>query len=247
MSRRARGLVAILFAASLLVSLRGVISAQDNQAQTDQQLRERIEHREQRAEQGMEKATGANSGVAEILTHTTENAAHTAESWGRRLGLSKDASFGISLAVNFAGIVLFVWWLNKVLKVPQALRERTAAIQKSIKDAQAASADASRRLTDIETRLSKLDAEVADIRQTAEREAAAEDERVREAAEHDKQKIIDGAEAEIQALARNARRELKGYAASLAVDLAARRVHVDESTDQGLVREFVNQLGKDGQ
>ena len=188
-------------------------------------------------------AGNANAGVAEILTKTTEEAAHTAESWGRRLGLGKDASVGISLAVNFIGIVLFCWVLMKS-RLPQAFRERTATIQKGIREAQAASADASRRLGEIEVRLGKLDAEVAEIRQTAERDETAEEERIRQAAEQDKQKIIESAETEIEAIARNARRELKGYAAALAVDLAARDIRVDESTDNALVREFVGQLGK---
>lgn len=191
-------------------------------------------------------AGNANAGVAEILTATTEKAAHSAEGWGRRLGLGKDASFAISLAANFAGIVLFCWALLKS-RLPQAFRERTATIQKGIREAQTASADASRRLSEIEVRLGKLDAEVAEIRQTAERDEAAEEERIRQAAEQDKQKIVESAETEIEAIARNARRELKGYAAALAVDLAAREIRVDESTDHALVREFVGQLGKDGE
>ena len=192
-----------------------------------------------------EEGGGAKAGVAEILAATTEKAAHAAESWGHNLGLGKDASFGISLAANFAGIVLFCWVLLKS-RLPQAFRERTATIQKGIREAQAASADASRRLTEVETRLSKLDTEVAEIRQTADREAAAEEERARESAEQDKERIVEGAKAEIEAMSRNARRELKGYAASLAVDLAGRQLHVDESTDSALVRDFVEQLGKDG-
>ena len=59
-------------------------------------------------------------------------------------------------------------------------------------------------------------------------------------------RMVEAAEAEIEAIARNARRELKGYAASLAVDLAARKIQVDDPTDHALVREFVDQLGKDG-
>ena|SRR5579871_5233081 len=193
-----------------------------------------------------QSAGGANAGVAQILANTTEQSAKSAEKWGDKLGLGPKVSFGISLALNFAGIAVFVWALLRS-KLPQAFRERTATIQKSIREAQAASADASRRLTEIEARLSKLDSEVAEIRQSADQEAAAEEERVREAAEQDKQRIIEGAEAEIAAIARNARRELKGYAAALAVDLAAREIRVDESTDQALVRDFVEQLGKDGQ
>ena len=53
-------------------------------------------------------------------------------------------------------------------------------------------------------------------------------------------------ETEVTAIARNARRELKSYAATLAVDLASRKIKVDDTTDQALLREFVGQLGKDG-
>ena len=74
----------------------------------------------------------------------------------------------------------------------------------------------------------------------------AEEARIRQAAEEDKHKVVQAAETEIAAIARNARRELKSYAASLAVDLASRKIRVDEPTDQALVREFVDQLGKDG-
>lgn len=240
MSRRQRVLLAISFIALLVGA---VVFAQESQTQ-----RQRTQERVERAQQGMTpdpNAGNANAGVAEILTNTSQQAAHTAEVWGKRLGLGKDVSFGISLAVNFAGIVLFVWVLVKS-RLPQAFRERTASIQKGIKEAQAASAEAQRRLSEIEARLSKLGAEVDEIRRTADQESAAEEQHIRHAAEQDKERIVEGAQAEIQAIARNARRELKGYAASLAVDLAARRIRVDEPTDQVLVRDFVDQLGKDG-
>ncbi len=238
MSRARLGrFIAISFVAFVLI---GALAAQQSE-----DLRQRVQQREQSENQAVEQNAGANAGVAQILTATTEQAAHTADSWGKRFGLSKDASFGISLAVNFAGIVIFCWVLMKS-RLPQAFRDRTAAIQRGIRDAQEASADAARRLSDIEARLSKMDSEVEAIRRSAEGEAAKEEERIRQAAEQDKQKIIQSVESEIEALARNARRELKGYAASLAVDLAARGIHVDEPTDQALVREFVGQLGKDG-
>jgi F-type H+-transporting ATPase subunit b len=151
----------------------------------------------------------------------------------------------LSVGFNFLALFILSYVLIKS-KVPQAFRERTAAIQKGIKDAQEASADAARRLSDIEARLNKMDQEVAEIRATAEGEAAAEEARIRQAAEEDKRKVIQTAEAEIEAIARNARRELKGYAASLAVDLAGRELNIDDSTDHALIREFASQLGKDG-
>lgn len=190
-------------------------------------------------------STDANAGIGAILARTTEAAAHTAEKWGHTLGIGPKASFAISIAFNFIALFLFCYVLMKS-KLPQMFRERTAAIQKGIRDAEAASADAARRLSDIEARLSKLGSEVEQIRATAEREAAAEEARIRQAADEDRQKIVQGAEAEIDAIARNARRELKGYAASLAVDLAARQLRIDDNTDHALIREFAEQLGKDG-
>ena len=164
---------------------------------------------------------------------------------GRHLGIGTEGMYWVSIVANFVLLGLFFYMLLRS-KLPQMFRERTATIQKGIREARAASAEASRRLAEIEARLAKLDTEVGDIRGSAEREAAAEEERIRQAAEEDKRKVVEGAETEISAIARNARRELKSYAASLAVDLASRRIHVDEPTDQTLVREFVEQLGKDG-
>jgi F-type H+-transporting ATPase subunit b len=190
-------------------------------------------------------AGGANAAAGEILESATERAAHKSESWGKAFGLSHDASYALSLALNFGGIVAVFYVLLRA-KIPQMFRERTAAIQKALKEAQSASAEANRRLADIEARLAKLDSEVSEIKSGAEREAVAEEERIRAAAEEDKRKVVDAAESEIAAIARSARHDLKSFAASLAVDIAARKIKVDDSTDQALVRDFVGQLGKDG-
>jgi F-type H+-transporting ATPase subunit b len=189
---------------------------------------------------------GANAAAAGILENASEKAAHRAEIWGRPFGLGHDASFAISLALNFAGIAAVFYVLLKA-KLPQMFRDRTSAIQKALREAQAASAEATARLSAIEARLAKMDSEVSEIRSGAEREAAAEEERIRAAAEEDKQKVVSAAEAEIAAIARSARHDLKSFAASLAVDLAARKIKVDDNTDHALVNQFVGHLGKDGQ
>ena len=205
-----------------------------------------------------------NAEFGQDLTKTSEEAAEEAGkkdakvemelraehspivSWiGRVLKIGPERAYFLSLLINFGILIAFFWMLLKA-KVPQMFRDRTATIQKGIREAQAASAEASRRLKDIETRLAKLDTEVAEIRTSAESEAAAEEARIRHAAEEDKHKIVQAAEMEIAAITRNARSELKGYAATLAVDLASRKIRVDEPTDRALVREFVDQLGKGG-
>jgi len=192
-----------------------------------------------------ESAAGPNGGPEEEEENAQFKYSPVVKWFARHLGLDPRVMYWISVLINFALLVLFFYILLKS-KLPQMFRARTDAIQKGIKEAQAASADAARRLSDIEARLGKLDSEVAEIRATAEHEAAAEEERIRQAAEEDKRKVVQAAEAEIAAIARNARRELKGFAASLAVDLAARQIRVDENADHALVRAFVGQLGKDG-
>jgi F-type H+-transporting ATPase subunit b len=239
MSRRFLGRCAAIIVLACLVFGAGGLAAQNS---ADRSTAQKSEPSNASAEP---TAGDGNAGVGAILAKTSEQAAHTAEKWGQKFGLGRTTSFLVSLILNFAGIAAFFYLLLRS-KLPQAFRDRTTAIQKGIKEAQAASADASRRLSDIESRLSKLGSEVAEIRASAEREAAAEEQRIRQAAEEDKNKVVQAAEAEIAAIARNARRELKGYAASLAVDLAAREIRVDEPTDQALVRDFVGQLGKDG-
>jgi len=203
-----------------------------------------------------------NAAVGRDLAKASEQAAKSEEgeseeyaqfkysSMVRRLaslvGLNAHETYWLSLAINFLILALFFWFLLRA-RIPQMFRERTSNIQKALKEAQAASAEAARRLGDIETRLSRLDAEVTDIRARAEGEAAAEEERLRAAAEEDKRKMMEAAESEIAAMARNARNDLKSFAASLAVDIAARKIKVDDSTDQALVRQFVGNLGKDGE
>ena len=165
---------------------------------------------------------------------------------GSFIGLGPTGMYWVSLAANFIFLALFFWMLLRS-RLPQVFRNRTALIQKALTEAHAASAEATRRLGDIEARLSKLDVEVNEIRAAAEREAAAEEERVRVAAEEDKNKVVASAEAEIAAIARSARHDLKSFAASLAVDIASHKIKVDDDTDQALVRQFVNHLGKDGE
>jgi F-type H+-transporting ATPase subunit b len=193
-----------------------------------------------------EELNGAASGEAGEKEENTQFKYSKSVVWmGHLVGLSPRASYLVYWFLNFVLVVLFFVFLFRS-SVPKMFRDRTAAIQKGIREAQAASAEATRRLSDIEVRLAKLDTEVAEIRGSAELEAAAEEQRILQAAEEDKRKILESVETEVGAIARNARRELKTYSATLAVDLAARQIKVDDTTDQALLREFVGQLGKDG-
>jgi F-type H+-transporting ATPase subunit b len=134
-----------------------------------------------------------------------------------------------------------IWASRKY--VPGMFRDRSAAIQKAMQEAQKASEDARRRLSDIESRLLKIDVEIGAMRDAAEKEGAAEEARIKAAAEEDARKIVVSAEQEIAAAAKAARRQLTAYAADLAVGLARKQIHVDAATDQALVNNFAGQLG----
>ena len=126
--------------------------------------------------------------------------------------------------------------------LPFEVKVPNAATVDAMEEARQASEDANRRLADIESRLSRLDAEIGGIRAAAEQESAAEEARIKAAAEEDARRIVTSAEQEIAAAARSARRELKAYAADLAVSMAEKQIHVDAANDQNLVRSFADQL-----
>ena len=155
--------------------------------------------------------------------------------------LSVDHAYWLAVLINFAVVAGLIFWASKKT-LPGVFRNRTADIQKQIAEARQASEDANRRLTDIEARMGRLDQEIAAIRSTAEKEAAAEEERIAAAAKEDARRIVESAEQEIAAAAKAARRDLTAYAADLSVTLAAKQIHVDTPTDQALLRQFVKQL-----
>jgi F-type H+-transporting ATPase subunit b len=215
-------------------------------------------HAQPQAQQ-QQQPENPDTAIGQELSKASEKAAESEEheenaqfkysptvKWiAKHLGTNPHAAYFISLFINFGLLALFFYILLRS-KLPAMFRNRTAGIQQGIREAQAASADATQRLNAIEARLAKLDTEIAGLRTEAERQAVAEEERIRAAAEEDKRKVVESAAGEIDSIARNARRELKSYAASLAIDIAAKRIHVDERTDDALVRDFVDQLGKDG-
>jgi F-type H+-transporting ATPase subunit b len=160
----------------------------------------------------------------------------------RLTGLNLQQSYWLSVVLNFVVIAAVIIWAGRKY-LPGMFRDRTAAIQKAMQEAQKASEDARRRLAEIESRLMKLDVEIGTIRDEAEREGAAEAARIQAAAEEDARKIVTAAEQEIASAAKAARRQLTAYAADLAVGLARKQIHVDATTDQALVRTFGGELG----
>jgi F-type H+-transporting ATPase subunit b len=163
----------------------------------------------------------------------------------RITGLSLEHAYWLAVLLNFAIVAGLIAWAAKKY-LPTAFRNRTASIQRSLEEARRASEEAKRRLADIESRLGHLDDEINQMRAVSEKEAAAEEERIKAAAAEEARRISESAAQEIAAATKAARRELTAYAADLAVSLAAKQIHVDTATDQALVRRFAEQISNDG-
>jgi len=159
----------------------------------------------------------------------------------RLTGMDLRHAYWLSVVFNFVVIAGVLFWAGRKF-LPGIFRDRSAAIQKAMQEAQIASQEARRKLAEIESRLMKLDVEIGMMRDAAEKEGAAEEERIKHAAEEDARKIVAAAEQEIAAAAKAARRQLTAYAADLAVGLAQKQIHVDAATDQALVRGFAGQM-----
>ncbi|PYV97263.1 MAG: hypothetical protein DMG89_15180 [Acidobacteria bacterium] len=163
----------------------------------------------------------------------------------KKTGLSLEQAYWLCVVLNFAVIAGLIVWFSKK-NLPALFRQRTESIQKAMQEAKKASEEANRRLSDIEDRLSRLGSEIETMQATAEQDSVGEEGRIRASAEEDVRKVVQSAEEEIAAAALAARRELKAYAADLAVSLASQQIQVDAATDKALIRNFANQLSTNG-
>jgi F-type H+-transporting ATPase subunit b len=237
----------IRFAAALLILMLcgGALTAQEGAA--TRQAEEQKHSTEGISQSGPDRrlAEASNEAAGEGEENAEFKYSPSVRWLAGLLHVSPRTTYWIGNLVNFgviALVIVVVWRAN----VPGMFRSRTQGIQKAMVEARAASEDASRRLREIESRLARLDAEIAAMQQQAEREAAGEEEKILAAADADARRVVDSAEQEIAASAKAARRELTAYAAELAVSLAQKRIQVEPQADRELVRSFAEELGGDG-
>lgn len=175
------------------------------------------------------------------------------------LGLTLHLAAAPALAAGenpvFSPLGTFFRWINSALVIgalvwviikfaPRAFQRRREAIGAAIAEAGRAREDADRRLREAEQKLAGLDHEIARLRETAERERAAETERILAATEAEIAKINRAVQAEIAVAERAARTELKAAAARVAVERAESliRQRLDPEAQAGLFRVFVKSL-----
>ena len=163
-------------------------------------------------------------------------AAEQGNKWGAWLYAGR--FFNILLVVG-----ILAWALRKPLS--DFFAQRSRAIREQLAEAQEARRIAEAKAAEIESRMSRLDDELQQIKQHAENEAQEEYRRLKAMAEQDAKKIIDRARQEIDGLTRAAQKELKAHVAELSVQLAEERIRneINEADRGRIFAKFVDRLG----
>jgi F-type H+-transporting ATPase subunit b len=128
--------------------------------------------------------------------------------------------------------------------LPTFFRSRTESIQKGIAEAQEMKRESEQRAKGMDARMSALGSEIERFRTQAHAEMEQESARIRQETAQQIEKLQQQAEQEIESAGKVARRELKTYAAELALNLAEQRIkaRLDAGTEAGLVDGFVDDL-----
>jgi F-type H+-transporting ATPase subunit b len=148
---------------------------------------------------------------------------------------------------NFAILALGLGYLMSK-NLPTFFNTRTASIQKGIAEAQQVKRDAEQRAAATDARVSALGADIEKFRTEASAQMQREGERIQQETERQIAKLKDQAAQEIESAGKVARRELKTYAAQLALELAEQRIRgrLDPTTEAGLIDRFVGDLKRQG-
>ena len=240
--RSKSGLLPIALLLALLAVSGSRLAAQGNSEAQSRQAQSQDENKKHNPGFGEQLAKETREAAGEEDETAQFKQSASVRMLSKLTGGNLQHAYWLAVLINFGVIAVVIFWAGKKF-LPGAFRARTAAIQKAMEDARRASEDANRRLGEIESRLSRLGDEIAAMKAAGDADLAAEEARIKAAAEEDARKIVESAEQEIAAAAKSARRELTTYAADLAVSLAKKQIHIDAQADSSLVRSFADRLG----
>lgn len=173
-----------------------------------------------------------------VLLPAFASLAHAAEAGGQ-----PEVVTVIFKWIHFAILAAVAYWLfARVL--PPIFRRNADNISSAITKASAAKLEAERKLKEAAAKFARLEQEVVEFRAQAQKDAAAELDRLRALTKLDAEKIQIAAKAEIEAAERAARVELKALAARLAVDHAESLLvaELTPAVQDNMISRFVQSL-----
>lgn len=154
----------------------------------------------------------------------------------------------------FGGIAFVVVFfaLGRVLlpRIQKTLQERTEQIEGGLERAEQAQQEAQRTLDQYRAQLADARHEAAQIREEAREDAARISADLRERGEAEYRRLVEAAQAQIEAERAQAIRSLRAEVGALAVDLASRVVGeslTDEARQRRVVDRFLAELDQQPQ
>lgn len=189
------------------------------------------------------EAAHADPAAAAHAEAAHADEAHADESHG---GEAHGESIWVTLA-RVGNFLLLAGGLFYFLRAPVAahLASRGEQIRGDLATAARVKAEATQRLADIEQRLKALPAELELVKQRGAEEVAAEEARITQQAEVERQRLVAQARREIDQQMRTARQSLTAHAAALSIAVAREqlRTSLTESDQHRLADEFTSQVG----
>lgn len=167
------------------------------------------------------------------------------KSMARMLNLPLDTTVHLLFIINFA-IIFFAIAIPLGRMMPKILRQRTITVRHNLDEARKATAEAQARLCAVETKLAGLGQEIEKFRAQAEEDSRTDEKRIKASIEEESVRIVAAAEQEIASAAAQARRSLRDFAAGLAVEQAARQLHLTPEADRAVIAEFVAGVAGEG-
>ena len=242
------GAATLLLAASLFSVSRTPAFAQTSVPASPSAQHQANASQQQSSSEFMDSRTANSQNLAKAEQEDEEYAFKHSDSvraFAKMFHLSPEAASMVFWSLNAVLLFVFVGYFL-VTGLPKAFRSRRQQLDRQIVEARVATEKAEERLRAVEERLSRLDSEIASVREQAERDSAHDETRIKQAMEDEKKKIVASAEQEIASVGAAAERRLRKFAAELAVDRATSRLHLTEGDDRNLIQEFASSLGSNG-
>lgn len=141
-------------------------------------------------------------------------------------------------AINF--IILALAILIPLARIlPGVLRRRSAALREQFDSTRKATDEANAQLAALKSQLGDLGSEIEAIRRQVAAEMASDEARHRSAVQEEAARILAAAGQEIDSAAAQAQRELRSFAAGLAMEKALAGLTVTAEQDRALIDDFV--------
>jgi F0F1-type ATP synthase membrane subunit b/b' len=149
---------------------------------------------------------------------------------------------------KLVNLIIFLGLLYFLLRKParEFFKQRFKSVREMLERAAHEKETAMAKMAELDARLNRLDAELAEIKSQAQQEAQAERERVKAETERDLERIRLSAQREVEAAKQIAMADLREFAATKSVELAEQiiRRELTSEDDARLVRRVGEEMGR---